>query len=241
MVESHPSTLGQSQPIQKRTERLQASALALPTEKAYRQAEGVLPDVCAERQLPSCFGLTSCAAVGAGGMIEVTPIAPELEGAGDSIGVLRKVVRLGRRSSGKTTSEFQGEPSMVRWPLMAPLILAALTPLAAAAGDAGAGQKVFSFYCIRCHQIGVTAKNAVGPKLNGLFGRPAGSVEGFSYSSANKNSGIVWDEATFREYIKGPKAKIPDTKMDFPGLKADKEIDDIVVFLNQFAADGKKK
>ena len=174
-------------------------------------------------------------------MIEVTPIAPELEGAGDGIGVLRKVMRLGRRSSRKTTSEFQGEPSMVRWTLMAPLILAALTPAAAAAGDAGAGQKVFSFHCTRCHQIGVTAKNAVGPKLNGLFGRPAGSVEGFSYSSANKNSGIVWDEATFREYIKGPKAKIPDTKMDFPGLKADKEIDDIVVFLNQFAADGKKK
>jgi cytochrome c2 len=51
---------------------------------------------------------------------------------------------------------------MVRWTLMAPLILAALTPADAAAGDAGAGQKVFSFYCIRCHQIGVTAKNAVG-------------------------------------------------------------------------------
>jgi cytochrome c len=159
----------------------------------------------------------------------------------DGIGVLQKLVRLGRRSSGKTTSEFQGEPSMVRWTLMAPLFLVALTPPAAAAGDASAGQKVFSFHCTRCHQIGETAKNAVGPKLNGLFGRPAGSVEGFSYSSANKSSGIVWDEATFREYIKGPKAKIPDTKMDFPGLKTDKEIDDIVVFLGQFAADGKKK
>jgi cytochrome c len=150
-------------------------------------------------------------------------------------------VRLGRQSGGKTTFEFQGEPSMVRWTLMAPLILAALTPSAAVAGDAAAGQKVFSFHCTRCHQIGETAKNAVGPKLNGLFGRPAGSIEGFSYSSANKTSGIVWDEATFREYIKGPKAKIPNTKMDFPGLKTDKEIDDIVVFLGQFAADGKKK
>ena len=126
---------------------------------------------------------------------------------------------------------------MVRWTLMAPLILAALTPSAASAGDAGAGQKVFTFYCTRCHQIGETAKNAVGPKLNGLFGRPAGSVDGFSYSSANKKSGIGWDEASFREYIKGPKEKIPGTKMDFPGLKTDKEIDDIVVFLGQFAAD----
>lgn len=130
---------------------------------------------------------------------------------------------------------------MVRRTLMALLVLAALTSPAAATGDAAAGQKVFTFYCTRCHQIGEAAKNAVGPKLNGLFGRPAGSVQGFSYSSANKNSGIVWDEATFREYIKGPKAKIPDTKMDFPGLKTDKEIDDIVVFLSQFGADGKKK
>jgi cytochrome c len=174
-------------------------------------------------------------------MIEVTPIPLNWGGAGDGIGVLRKVVRFGCRSSGKTTSEFQGEPSMVRRTLMAPLILAALTPPAAAAGDAGAGQKVFSFYCTRCHQIGETAKNAVGPKLNGLFGRPAGSIEGFSYSSANKNSRIVWDEATFREYIKGPKEKVPGTKMDFPGLKTQKEIDDIVAFLNQFGADGKKK
>ncbi len=130
---------------------------------------------------------------------------------------------------------------MVRWTLMAPLILAALTTPAAAVGDAGKGQKIFTFYCTRCHQIGETAKNAVGPKLNGLIGRPAGSIEGFDYSSANKKSGIVWDEATFREYIKGPKAKIPGTKMDFPGLKTDKEIDDIVAFLKQFGADGKKK
>ena len=130
---------------------------------------------------------------------------------------------------------------MVRWTLMASLILAALTPPAAAAGDAGKGQKVFTFYCTRCHQIGETAKNAVGPKLNGLFGRPAGSIEGFDYSAANKNSGIVWDEATFREYIKGPKAKVPGTKMDFPGLKTEMEIDNIVAFLKQFGADGKKK
>ena len=130
---------------------------------------------------------------------------------------------------------------MVRWTLMASLILAALTPPAAAAGDAGKGQKVFTFYCTRCHQIGETAKNAVGPKLNGLFGRPAGSIEGYDYSAANKNSGIVWDEATFREYIKGAKAKVPGTKMDFPGLKTEMEIDNIVAFLKQFGADGKKK
>ena len=87
---------------------------------------------------------------------------------------------------------------------------------------------------------GEGAKNAVGPVLNGLFGRKAGSIEGFSYSPANKNSGITWDEATFREYIRDPKAKIPGTKMIFPGLKDPKQIDDIVAYLKQFDAAGKK-
>lgn len=129
---------------------------------------------------------------------------------------------------------------MLRWTLIASLVLAVLPHPARAVGDPAAGEKIF-LKCRACHQIGETAKNAVGPKLNGLLGRPAGSIEGYSYSAANKNSGIVWDEATFREYIKGPQAKIPSTKMVFPGLKSDQEIDDIVAFLKQFDADGKKK
>ncbi|HKH95252.1 MAG TPA: cytochrome c family protein [Beijerinckiaceae bacterium] len=114
-----------------------------------------------------------------------------------------------------------------------------LTALPAQAQDTAAGEKVFA-QCRACHQIGETAKNAVGPVLNGLFGRKAGTVEGYSYSPANKNSGITWDEATFREYIKDPKAKIPGTKMIFPGLKDEKRIDDLVAFLKQFDASGKK-
>jgi cytochrome c len=80
----------------------------------------------------------------------------------------------------------------------------------------------------------------VGPELNGLFGRKAGAVPGYSYSAANKNSGITWDEATFRAYIKDPKAMIPGTKMTFPGLKIPKQIDDVVAYLKQFDAMGKK-
>ena len=129
---------------------------------------------------------------------------------------------------------------MLRWTLMASLMLAALPHPAQAVGNPAAGEKVFQ-KCRACHQIGETARNAVGPKLNGLFGRPAGSIEGYSYSPANKNSGIVWDESTFREYIKAPQVKIPSTKMVFPGLKSDQEIDDIVAFLNQFDGSGKKK
>src|SRR6266404_6327014 len=108
------------------------------------------------------------------------------------------------------------------------------------AQDAASGEKIF-VQCKACHQIGENAKNAVGPVLNGLFGRKAGTIEGFSYSSANKNSGITWDEATFREYIKDPKAKVPGTKMIFPGLKDPKQIDDIVAYLKQFDSTGKKK
>ena len=114
-----------------------------------------------------------------------------------------------------------------------------LTALPAQAQDAAAGEKVFA-QCRACHQIGETAKNAVGPVLNGLFGRKSGTIEGYSYSLANKNSGITWDEATFREYIKDPKAKIPGTKMIYPGLKDEKRIDDLVAFLKQFDASGKK-
>lgn len=110
---------------------------------------------------------------------------------------------------------------------------------AAQAQDAAAGEKLFA-QCRACHQIGENAKNAVGPLLNGLFGRKSGSIEGYSYSPANKNSGITWDEATFREYIKDPKAKIPGTKMIYAGLKDDKKIDDLIAYMKQFDASGKK-
>ena len=74
-----------------------------------------------------------------------------------------------------------------------------------------------------------------------MFGRKSGSVTGYNYSEANKNSGITWDDAVFAEYIKDPKAKIPGTKMAFAGIKKEDEIKDLTAFLKQFAADGKKK
>jgi cytochrome c len=109
----------------------------------------------------------------------------------------------------------------------------------AQAQDAAAGERVFT-QCRACHQVGETAKNAVGPVLNGLFGRPAGSVEGYTYSAANKNSGITWDEAVFTDYIKNPRAKIPGTKMVYAGLKDEQRIADLIAYLKQFDATGKK-
>ena len=110
----------------------------------------------------------------------------------------------------------------------------------ASAQDAAAGEKVF-LKCKVCHQVGEGAKNGVGPVLNGLFGRKSGSVEGYSYSEANKNSGITWEPAVFAEYIKNPRAKIPGTKMVFAGIQNEKEIADLTAYLAQFGPDGKKK
>ena len=117
--------------------------------------------------------------------------------------------------------------------------------IAASAGatqaqDLSAGETSFR-KCAPCHSIGEDAANKVGPILNGLDGRKAGVVEGFNYSDANKSSGITWNEASFEEYIKDPRAKVPGTKMVFAGIKNDKELKDLWGYLKQFAADGHKK
>ena len=108
------------------------------------------------------------------------------------------------------------------------------------AQDAAAGQKVFN-QCRACHKVGEKARNGVGPILNGLIGRKAGTVKGYNYSSANKKSGFTWDGATFKEYIKNPRKKMPGTKMAYAGLKQDKKIDDLLAYLKQFDDDGKMK
>jgi cytochrome c len=111
---------------------------------------------------------------------------------------------------------------------------------AALAQDVAAGKTSFN-KCMACHAIGEGAKNKVGPELNGLDGRKSGTADGYSYSDANKNSGITWNEAQFKEYIKDPKAKIPGTKMAFAGIKNEKEVNDLWAFLAQYDKDGKIK
>jgi cytochrome c len=128
---------------------------------------------------------------------------------------------------------------MIVFGASAALFLSA-TAIAHAAGDAAAGEKVFA-KCKICHQIGEGAKNAVGPELNGVIGRHSGTAPDYNYSEANKNSGLTWDEPTFREYIKNPKAKVPGTKMIFAGLPKETDIDNLVAYLEQFGPDGKKK
>jgi cytochrome c len=110
---------------------------------------------------------------------------------------------------------------------------------AASAQDPAEGEKVFAT-CKACHQIGEGAKNAIGPELNGVVGRKAGSVAGYNYSDANKNSGITWNESNLAEYLKDPRAKVPGTKMVFAGIKDEKKVQDLIAFLKQFDAAGKK-
>ncbi len=108
---------------------------------------------------------------------------------------------------------------------------------ALADGDAVAGKAVFN-QCKACHQVGPEAKNGVGPVLNGIVGRKAGEVAGYNYSDANKGSGLTWDEATLRAYLTDPKAKVPGTKMIFPGIKREKQLDDLMAYLVGIKADG---
>jgi cytochrome c len=118
--------------------------------------------------------------------------------------------------------------------------IAATVPLSAHAQDIAAGEQAFK-KCFPCHSIGEGAKNKVGPILNGLDGRKTGTVAGYSYSDANKNSGITWSKAEFLDYIKDPRSKIPGTKMTFAGIKNEKEAENLWAYLAQFDADGKKK
>jgi cytochrome c len=120
------------------------------------------------------------------------------------------------------------------------VIATAAASSAALAQDVAAGKTSFN-KCLACHAVGEGAKNKVGPVLNGLSGRKSGTVEGYSYSEANKNSGITWDEASFKDYIKDPKAKIPGTKMVFAGIKNEQEASDLWAFLAQYDKDGKTK
>ena len=123
--------------------------------------------------------------------------------------------------------------------LTAAVVLAAMAQ-AAQAQDVAAGEQSFK-KCLPCHAIGEGAKNKVGPELNGVDGRHSGTAPDYNYSDANKNSGITWSEATFKEYIKDPRAKIAGTKMIFAGIKNEKEVGDLWAYLKQFGPDGKKK
>lgn len=110
----------------------------------------------------------------------------------------------------------------------------------AQAQDVAAGKKIFRTKCGVCHKLGPAAlkQRAVGPELNAVIGRKAGTVEGYNYSKANKTSGITWTEDVFTAYIKNPRNYLKGTRMSFAGLKDEKDIKDLIAYLKTFKADG---
>lgn len=99
------------------------------------------------------------------------------------------------------------------------------------------GAEVFK-KCRACHDVGPGAKNKVGPLLNGIIGRPVGTVDGFNYSEANKQAGAkgtVWTEDVMFKYLEAPLSFMPGTKMAFAGLKDPQDRKDVIAYLKTFA------
>ena len=113
------------------------------------------------------------------------------------------------------------------------VLMAAATAAAAQSGEPARGERVFNQQCKACHVIDKDGHNTIGPNLFGLFGRKAGTVQGFAYSDSMKASGITWDDKTVADYLKDPKGRVPDGKMAYAGLKQQMQLDDVIAYLKK--------
>lgn len=113
------------------------------------------------------------------------------------------------------------------------ILSVAALPAAAQSGDASRGQRVFNQQCRACHTLDKGGAQTAGPNLHGLFGRKAGTAEGYAFSDAMMASGIVWDDTTLAEYNRDPKGKVPGTKMVFNGVKQAPQLADLVAYLKE--------
>lgn len=111
------------------------------------------------------------------------------------------------------------------------VFLALSSGAAQAQGDPAKGEKIFA-RCKICHSL-EEGTNKIGPSLHGVFGRKAGTLEGYNYSDALKNADVVWSEETLDPWVKNPREFIPGTKMIFAGLPKEQDRQDLIAYLKQ--------
>jgi len=116
------------------------------------------------------------------------------------------------------------------------IIMAALLTTAGAAeemGDAAAGETAFKV-CTTCHAVGEGARNRVGPVLNGVIDRQAGTYPDFRYSAAMVEAGengLIWTPESLSQFLHAPRELVPGTRMSFAGIEDQAEIDNIIAYL----------
>lgn len=118
--------------------------------------------------------------------------------------------------------------------LLVPVVLI-LSAGSALAQSAERGERTFNQQCKACHTVEKGGPSPIGPNLFGVVGRKAGSLDGYSYSEAMKKSGITWDDAALGDYLKDPKAKVPQGKMAFAGLRQATAPGDVIAYLKKLA------
>eukprot|EP00003_Mantamonas_plastica_P020835 TRINITY_DN3360_c0_g2_i1.p1 TRINITY_DN3360_c0_g2~~TRINITY_DN3360_c0_g2_i1.p1 ORF type:complete len:110 (+),score=34.89 TRINITY_DN3360_c0_g2_i1:6-335(+) len=104
-------------------------------------------------------------------------------------------------------------------------------------GDAQKGAKLFKSRCTQCHTVEKDGGHKTGPNLYGMINRQSGQAEGYSYTAANKDAGVTWNDETLMDYLKNPKKYIPGTKMSFAGFKKEKDRKDVIAYLYETCAE----
>jgi cytochrome c len=112
-------------------------------------------------------------------------------------------------------------------------LLAGAAPALGQSGNAERGERLFNQQCKGCHTVEKGGAQTLGPNLAGMFGRKAGTIEGYKASDAMVGSGIVWDDTTAAEYLKDPKGRVPGTIMVHAGLKRPEQLADVIAYLRK--------